>query len=532
MKRCKVVVLLITLLLLSSFVFAGGKKEDESTKAKPEEKQKTETAVADETVIVVGAQEDQTNLDQLKDNQGHNPMVKQLMYNGLAEYNQDGKLIPGLAKRWEISDDLTEYTFYLRKGVKFHNGREFTADDVKKTIEWAVDEDNACIYGAQYQVITNIEIIDDYTIKFTLNAPNSVFLHDVASGKRPIIAIEQYDNNGNVIEPIGTGPYKFIEWQKGSRLVLEKFDDYWGGEVNVDKFIFKPISDFTVKYSALKNGEIDLADYMASEDVIQYKNNPSDDYVLAVSDKAISEVMALTYNVTREPFTNEKVRQAIAYAIDKDAVNAAVMNGLGAETNSFYPTGFWASDEIFEYPYDPAKAKQLLAEAGYPNGFETTIDAQGGHQKFINTAVIVQQYLKDVGIEAELYVPEVALWLDNEAKANFDLHIAGTIVLADPNVLNALFLEKDCVYPGWFGMFYDPEIDKIIKETRKIADLQKRKEMQVELFSILNKKAGVRWLYTEMQSYGYRSNIEGVEYDVQSNFIWGLNKGWPQIRKK
>lgn len=490
------------------------------------------TAAAGPVVITVGTSEDFGSVNVLTENAGHLQYYFELMYNGLLDYNQNGELIPGLAESWDISDDLLTYTFHLRKGVKFHNGRELTADDVKKTVDWVKDPAHGCFFASAYDVITNVEVIDANTVKLTVNKPNAAFLNNMAGGNRPILAVEQFEADGSVKTPIGTGPYKFVEWVKDDHFTVEKFPDFWGGPVNVDKFILKPISDLTVKASALKTGEIDIADTLAAQDVATYLANPETGYKMAVSKNAVFEVMGFVFSVERKPFDQELVRQAIAYAIDKKAICDATLQGLGFVPTSFYPTGFWSNqDKGFAYPYDPAKAKELLTQAGFPNGFKTTINVPSTIKKYSDTGILIQQYLKAVGIDATIESQELALWLDSEAQSNYDTHVSATILLPDPDALYSLLLESGSAYPGWFGKFTDPQIDSLCEQGRKETDPAKRKVIYDQIADILAQKAGCIWISTEMQSYGYRDNISGMEYSTTCKIIYDINKGWPQITK-
>ena len=252
-----------------------------------------------------------------------------------------------------------------------------------------------------------------------------------------------------------------------------------------------------------------------------------------VSDKAVFEVLGVVFNATRKPFDNEKVRQALAYAIDAQAVNDATLQGLGIVPKSFYPTGFWSNqDKGFAYPYDPEKAKALLAEAGYADGFKTTINVCSTLKKYVDTAVLVQQYWKAIGVEATSNPRNLHCGLDNEANANYDTHISGTIILPDPDALYSLLLESGSAYPGWFGKFTDPEIDRLCAEGRKEKDQAKRKVIYDQLADILNQKAGIVWMSTELQSFGYKEGLTGMEYSTTAKIIYDINKGWPQIVKK
>ena len=217
------------------------------------------SAAAEPLVITVGASEDFGSLNVLTENAGHLQFISN---SSITDCLITTRMvtITALAEKWDVSDDLLNYTFYLKKGVKFHNGREFTAEDVKKTIEWVANPDHGAFFGGAYSVIANVEIIDPYTVKLTVKQPNAAFLNNLAGGNRPMLAVEQFNADGSVNTPIGTGPYKFVEWVKGDHFTVEKFADFWGGEVNVDQFIFKPIADLNVKASALKTGEIDIAD--------------------------------------------------------------------------------------------------------------------------------------------------------------------------------------------------------------------------------------------------------------------------------
>ena len=344
-------------------------------------------------------------------------MIKSL-FDGLMDYKPGTtELIPDLAESYTISDDGLTYTFKLRKGVKFHNGRDLVASDIKYSIERSVNpETQSPGQGFFWQIggfdemaagnakeLTGITTPDDHTVVIQLSQPDATFLQIVAINFAFAVPREEVEKHGPDFgrNPVGTGAYRMTEWSLGQRVVFEKNADYFReGAPFLDKITFEVGQDPSVALLRLKRGEVDvLGDPIPSANFLQEKNDPANAGMIVEGD--LLHTGYITLNTTQAPFDNKKVRQAVNHAINKERV-VRIVNGRGVVANQPLPPAMPAYDKAFSgYAYDPAKAKALLAEAGYPDGFETELYAMNTDPN-PRIAQSFQQDLAAVGIKAEI----------------------------------------------------------------------------------------------------------------------------------
>ena len=344
-------------------------------------------------------------------------MIKSL-FDGLMDYKPGTTdLIPDLAESYGISEDGLVYTFNLRKGVKFHNGRELTAADVKYSIErsvnpttqspgqgfvWQIKGFDEMASGAAPE-LSGITTPDDHTVVIELSQPDATFLHVVAINFSFAVPMEEIERYGQDFgrNPVGTGAYRMTEWTLGQRVVFERNADYFReGAPHLDRIVFEVGQEPSVALLRLKRGEVDvLGDPIPSANFLQEKNDPANKDMIVEGE--LLHTGYITLNTTTAPFDNKLVRQAVNMAINKERV-VRIVNGRGVIANQPLPPAMPAYDTAFEgYPYDPEKAKQLLAEAGYPDGFETELYAMNTDPN-PRIAQAFQQDLAAVGIKAEI----------------------------------------------------------------------------------------------------------------------------------
>ncbi len=464
-------------------------------------------------------------------------MQLQLVYNGLLDYDENMQLVPSLAESWDILEDGKKYIFHLRKGVKWHNGREFVAKDVKFSLErvmgW-IPPNKPGLRVRELGDVKSIDVVDDYTVEVTLNQPFSPFLYGVASAQRAIVCPENFTPEGKIKEGeiIGTGPYKLVELVMPDYFKIESFDDYWGGTPKVKTIIFKAVPDDTVRLTALKTGDVDIILNPPMESYRLYLDSPAEDYILAAVPNSEKWAYAFGLNTNKKPFDNKLVRQAIAHAIDvKEFIDIAT-SGTGKETTDLWFKGFIWSSDIPRLRYDTKLAKSLLTKAGYPNGFETTIHTTD-FINFTTNAEILQSQLAKIGIKATINKVEFAEWAKDERNANFDIHTQTWMFTADPNILYGTALESGCVYPAWFGGGWtNSEIDKLLREAKAEFNQDKRIQLYKEVNKILVDEAPVIWLYTAPNLYGIRSNITELKFNVRGDFIHNNNVGIMNLEYK
>ena len=341
------------------------------------------------------------------------------VFEGLTRFMGDGSIVPGLAESWEISDDGLTYTFKLHDGVTFHDGTTMDAEDVKFSLDRARAEDSVNAQKALYTGIANVEVIDPLTVKLTLSEPNGSLLFNLAWGDAVIVAPESIENIKQT--PIGTGAFKFVNWVQGDKIELERNDAYWGDAPALAKATFKFISDPTAAFAAVMAEDVDaFAGFPAPENLPQFEADPRFQVLIGSTE---GETILSTNNAL-PPFDNVKVREAIAHAIDRQAIIDGAMFGYGTPIGTFFaPHNPAYVDLTGLSEYDPEKSRALLAEAGFADGFETTLHLPPPSYARRGGEIVAAQ-LAEVGIKAEIINVEWAQWLETVFKGkNFGLTI-------------------------------------------------------------------------------------------------------------
>jgi peptide/nickel transport system substrate-binding protein len=345
------------------------------------------------------------------------------VFETLTKVNDQGQLLPGLAKWWDVSPDGKIYTFYLRKGVKFHNGESFDASVAKWNLERAKAEGTVNPHPEFFRVIANIEAPDDATLQVTLKDVDALFLIHLAMGDASILPRKAYVKAKS--HPIGTGPFKFVEWIRGDRVELTRFHGYWNPDLPyLDKVTIRFISDPNAQTAALKAGDIDVIGWIGSPETALELAKDKRFKVLAGA--STSEVILSTNNKAK-PFDNLKVRQAMAHAIDRGMILDLAMSGYGTPIGSHWsPVTPYYVDLVNTYPYDPEKAKNLLAEAGYPNGLDAVLKVPGKYAYSVRAGEVIADQFAKVGIRLKMENIEWGQWISRIYKnKEYQLTIIG-----------------------------------------------------------------------------------------------------------
>ncbi len=329
------------------------------------------------------------------------------VYEGLTRFAADGSVRPALAESWDISDDGMSYTFRLRSGVTFHDGAEFTAEDVKFSLERTTAEDSTNAQKALFEGIESVNAIDDTTVEITLTEPDGALLFNLAWGDAVII--DESDVETLKQAPVGTGPFKFSNWVQGDSIELVANDAYWGEPAKLTKATFKFISDPTAAFAALMAGDVDAFPvFPAPENLPQFDADPRFNVIVGSTE---GETILSTNN-QNGPLADKRVRQAIAHAIDRQAIIDGAMFGYGTPIGThFAPHNPAYVDLTGLTPHDPEKAKALLAEAGFADGFTTTLKLPPPSYARRGGEIIAAQ-LRNVGIQTEISNLEWAQWLE------------------------------------------------------------------------------------------------------------------------
>ena len=341
------------------------------------------------------------------------------IFEGLTRFMGDGSVVPGLAQSWEISDDGLTYTFKLQSGVRFHDGTTMDAEDVKFSLDRARGEDSANAQKALFAGISDVTVVDPLTVKVTLSEANGNFLFNMAWGDAVIVAPESIQNIKT--NPIGTGAFKFTNWVQGDKIEIERNPDYWGTPAILDKATFKFISDPTAAFAAVMAEDVDVfSGFPAPENLPQFEADPRFQVLVGSTE---GETILATNNKT-PPFDDVRVREALAHAIDRQAIIDGAMFGYGTPIGThFAPHNPAYVDLTGNSAYDPDLSRKLLAEAGFADGFETTLHLPPPSYARRGGEIIAAQ-LAEVGIKAEIINVEWAQWLETVFRGkNFGLTI-------------------------------------------------------------------------------------------------------------
>jgi peptide/nickel transport system substrate-binding protein len=392
------------------------------------------------------------------------------IYSGLVRLKAGTtEMEPDLATKWTLSPDGKVYTFHLRRGVKFHKGYgNFTAKDVKYTFERIMNPKTKSRYRGLFRTLKKIEIINDYTIKLTLDKPYPSFLRAVL-GFRPgwIVSKKAIEEKGKRYgqDPIGTGPFMFDRWVRGSEVSIKRNPDYWD-KIHIDRVVGKVIRKDNVAKLALERGDIDVAYFFSGATIREILKNKK----LKIQMNPGYATHFLQFNLKKKPFNDIRVRRAILYATDKAAIAKYVFFGLATPRQSLLNPNVFGYEKLEKNFYDPAKAKRLLAEAGYAKGLKVDVNvipSSGWPQM----AAVLQEQWRKVGIQAKMNVPERAIWNRRWRKSQFDI-LFTRITRFDPDqYLYQYFFSKTRPHPNTSGY---AGADSVILNSRHTVDRGKR----------------------------------------------------------
>ncbi|ESY19579.1 MULTISPECIES: ABC transporter substrate-binding protein [unclassified Mesorhizobium] len=418
------------------------------------------------------------------------------VFEGLTRIGPNGEVLPDLAESWAISDDGKVYTFKLRTGVKFHDGSDFDAGDVKFSLDRARADNSVNAQKALFAAIDTVEVVDPTTVKVTLKNPQGSFLYNMGWGDAVIVAPESADTNKE--KPIGTGPFKFQSWAKGSSITLVKSDTYWGAPVSLDKAEFRIVPDAAAAVPALLSGDIQAFPFFDPDSVAQVKDDPR--FKVVIGSTEGETILAI--NNKKPPFDKLEVRQAIAFALDRKAIIDGASAGLGVPIGSHMsPASKAYVDLTGLYPHNVDKAKELLKQAGLENGIKATLKLPPPSYARLGGEIIASQ-LRDVGIDLEIIPVEWAQWLDQVfTKKDYDLTIVSH---TEPNDID-IYSRKD-----YYFNYDNPAFDKIIAELNLTSDDAKRNTLLGEAQKILADDAVVGFLY-ELPKVGvWDAKLQGL----------------------
>ena len=420
----------------------------------------------------------------------------------LVKVDKNGKLVPWLAERWYTTDSKN-YTFFLRKGVHFHNGRELRAADVKFVLERAANPETKHPFQKRYEIIREIIVKDDYTVSIALKEVNANFLLEMARQGSVIYPREAVDTLKSA--PMGTGPFTVADWVRGDRVVLAKNKDYYvKGLPHLDKVTFRFIPDPNSALAALKSGDIDVSAFgLGPENVVDLKKDPR--FQVILGDTTNDVILAM--NNSKKPYSDKRVRLAITHAINKEEVLKGAMFGLGRVLGSNVdPLNPYFVDMSKAVPYDPVKAKKLLAESGYPSGFDAVLRVSPQYYYTVRTGEVLVSQLAKVGVKVKIEQIEWGQWLSQVYKdANYDLTIIGH---AEPwDIINY-------ANPGYYYRWDNKDFQALFKESEQTVDDKRRREQFARMQKMMADEAPVVWLYMHPRLVVAKKGVTGIWKDL------------------
>jgi peptide/nickel transport system substrate-binding protein len=425
---------------------------------------------------------------------------------GLIKIDRTGKMVPSLAERWYTTDNKN-YTFFLRKGVRFSTGRELKAADVKFALDRAVNPETKHPYRTQYDVIQDVIVKDDHTVTVTLKRVDATFLYTLARQGSVIYPREAVDSLKS--QPVGTGPFTVAEWVRGDRIVLVKNKDYWvKGLPKLDRVVYRFIPDPNSTLAALKAGDIDVSSFgIGPESVGELQKDAR--YQVIVGDN--TNDVTLSMNNSKKPYSDKKVRLAITHAINKEEVLKGAMFGYGKILGSNVdPTNPFFVDVSKRVPHDPAKAKKLLAEAGYPNGFDAVFKVAPQYYYTVRSAEVITSQFAKVGIRATIQQIEWGQWLSQVfclapcQNPDYDMSIIGHAEAWDiGNFAN----------PKYYFRWDSADFQKLFQESQVTVDDKKRRELYVKMQEMLADEAPAVWLYMHPRLVVTKKGVTGLWKD-------------------
>lgn len=456
------------------------------------------------------------------------------IFDGLVAINDKMEIVPELAESWDVSPDGKTYTFRLRKGVKWHDGQDFSAADVKFTYDSIIDpKQPKTIAKSDYALVDRIEVVDPLTVRFVLKSANSSFLSKLAVGVAPKHLLDGQDLATAAFnrKPVGTGPFKVEEWVAGQNVTLAANTGYFRGRPKLDKLIWKIIPDSSVLTVQMLNGEVDGGQVNNPKDVVKFKEKPG----LAIYE-SVGANTYIGFNNQREPFTDKRVRQALNYGLDKKSIIDRIVDGQGIWATSEILAGTWAyNPKVNRYEYDPAKAKALLDEAGWKVGASGLREKGGQVLKFVmltnagdklreEIALFARQQWRELGVDMDVQFLELNTFInDRVLKSNFDCIFLSSSVNVDPDFLSRRWSSAALTIGNNFLRWSDPRVDKLLEQGIAVTAQVDRKPIYDEIQRIIADESPTVPIYYPKVQWVIKGTLKGVA-PSPLNIFWNAEQ--------
>jgi peptide/nickel transport system substrate-binding protein len=471
----------------------------------------TTSGLAADQTLVVGLVAEPVNLDCAQVTDFNSTRAGRRILESLVDFDdQTTELVPGLAQSWTVSKDGLEYTFKLQPGIKFQDGTPLNAEAVRFSFDRQINEEAPSHKLGWYPyakfffgTIKSIAVIDDLTVKFTLSEPRASFIGTMATAAGGIVSPTTYAKLGKdfASRPVGTGPFQYANWEHGSQIIMERNPTYWRrGGPRLQKIAYRWVADDQTRLAQLQNGTLDLVVDVPPDSIAGLEKDPR----FTVLKSAGMHVWYVGINTTHGPLRDKRVRQALNYAVDKVAITRDVLKGTGVPAISPINPGTWGFEPaVTRYDYNPATAKKLLAEAGYPNGFAVnfwTPESGSGMQAPVAMSTVIQANLQAVGVQAKIQTMEWGAFLKRLTTREQDLFaLSWAAGLPDPDfVLYPLFHSSQWTPDGPNRALYKNErYDALLGAARKITEIPLRKRLYSDAQKMLVDEAP--WIFVDHQ---------------------------------
>jgi peptide/nickel transport system substrate-binding protein len=474
--------------------------------------------------LVVGLVAEPVNLDPAQVTDLNSNRVGRRIAETLVTFpDESTQIVPGLAESWMVSKDGLRYTFKLRRGVSFHDGTPFNAEAVKDSIERQINPEHPLNKLGKYPFanyffgnVKAVEVVDASTVEFVLKEPRASFLAVLTAGAASIVSPTAMRKLGAdyALSPVGTGPFKFAAWDRGQRVVLEKNPAYWRFPVKIDRVVYRPIVEDQARLTELLTGALDLIVGTPPDYVGQLESNPKITLLRQVG----AHVWYLGINNQKKPLDDKRVRQALNYAVNKDAIVRDVLKGTGSlSVGPVLPKTWGADGGLKPYAYDPERAKKLLADAGYPSGFTTTLwvpESGSGMQSPVAMSTVIQSNLKAVGVNVALQTMEWGAYLAKLRSKEQELFalswMAGN---EDPDLVMYPLLHSSQWTPNGpnRALYKNDKFDELLHQARLTTDEKKRADLYRQAQRILVDDAPWIFVDHEIQTAAHAKRVQGFK---------------------
>ena len=474
--------------------------------------------------LVVGLVAEPVNLDPAQVTDVNSTRVGRRIAETLVSFAEEStQIVPWLAESWTISADGLQYTFKLRKGVRFHDGTPFDAEAVKLSIERQINPDHPANKLGKYPFanyffgnVKAVEVLAEDRVAFLLKEPRASFLAVLCAPAASIVSPAAVRKHGAdyALTPVGTGPFRFASWDRGQRVVLERNPGYWRGPVPLERVVFRPVAEDQARLTELLTGAIDLIVGVPPDFVAQLEANPK----FTVLKQVGAHVWYLGINNQKKPLDDKRVRQALNYAVNKEAIVRDVLKGTGSISLGPVLPGTWGAEPSLKpYPHDPERARKLLAEAGHPNGFTTTLwvpESGSGMQSPVAMATVIQSNLKAVGVTAQMQTIEWGAFIAKLRSREQELFALSWMAGSeDPDmVMYPLFHSSQWTPNGPNRAMYKNErFDDLLTRARQTTDQAKRAVLYREAQQILYDEAPWIFIDHEVQIAALSKRVQGFK---------------------